>query len=61
VLIVVSAPGRTSIVVELFHGLGALSVALAGRKDETAPTPRTLDAIVPDIRIGNDAAAGPET
>ncbi len=60
VLIVVTAPGRTSIVVELFQSLGASAVALAGRRDEMALIPRTLDAAVPDIRIGSDSATGSE-
>jgi hypothetical protein len=53
VLIVVTAPGRTAQLVDLFHRLGAESVSLASRREadrEIAPEPTLL---TPDIRLGD--------
>lgn len=55
VLVVVTAPGRTAIVTELFAGLGAGSVAVSApavAEKQTAFEPSWLG---PDIRLGDDA------
>jgi hypothetical protein len=59
VLIVVTAPGRTAIVAELFTRLGAESVLLAARRDEK-PAAAMPASMQPDIRIG-DAGVASET
>jgi hypothetical protein len=59
-LIVVTAPGRTGIVADLFARLGAESVAFAARRDVSA-SPRPKPALLtPDIRLGEDAGSAPE-
>ena len=60
VLIVVTAPGRTTIVSELFERLGADSVLLAARGGEDKPAPAMSISMQPDIRIG-DAGVASET
>lgn len=60
ILIVVTAPGRTAIVAELFERLGAESVLLAVRGGEDKPTSAVPASMQPDIRIG-DAGAASET
>ncbi len=56
VLIVVLAPGRTAVVAELFHELGAEAVYYAARRAMTAPEPHAREAALPDIRIGSGEA-----
>ena len=60
VLIVVTAPGRTAIVAELFARLGAESVLLAARRGEEKPAAALPASMQPDIRIG-DAGVASET
>ncbi|MGH2618500.1 MAG: hypothetical protein ACRDJC_24990 [Thermomicrobiales bacterium] len=60
VLIVVTAPGRTAIVADLFTGLGAETVLFAARIGGERPIPTRTPTMTPDIRIGNDAGAVPE-
>ena len=59
-LIVVTAPGRTTIVAELFERLGAESVLFAARRGDDRPAARTPASMQPDIRIGDDAGAASE-
>lgn len=59
VLIVVTAPGRTTIVAELFERLGAESVLLAARGGDDKPA-SAAPSMQPDIRIG-DAGLASET
>jgi hypothetical protein len=56
-LIVVTAPGRTAIVAELFARLGAESVLLAARGGDHKPGPAIPASMQPDIRIGDAGAA----
>ena len=58
-LIVVTAPGRTGIVVGLFERLGADAVYFAGRRAVATPVSRPL-ASAPDIRIDQREASGAE-
>jgi hypothetical protein len=60
VLIVVTAPGRTAIVAELFERLGAETIFLAARRGEDRPVAATPPAMQPDIRIGDDAGVASE-
>ena len=60
VLIVVTAPGRTAIVAELFEQLAAESVLLAARGGEDKPASTVPASMQPDIRIG-DAGIASET
>jgi hypothetical protein len=60
VLIVVTAPGRTAIVAELFSRLGAESVLLASRGGDDKPAEPAPASMQPDIRIG-DAGVASET
>jgi hypothetical protein len=60
VLIVVTAPGRTAIVAQLFERLGAASILLAARGGEDKPASSTPAPMQPDIRIG-DAEVASET
>ena len=60
VLIVVTAPGRTAIVAELFKRLGAGSVLMAARRGDDKPAASVPPSMRPDIRIG-DAGAASET
>lgn len=60
IVIVVTAPGRTAIVADLFHRLGAADIALATSRS-AQPAPARMPLHLPDIRIGHDAAAPPET
>ena len=60
VLIVVTAPGRTAIVAELFDRLGAESVLLAVRGGDDKPASVAPASMQPDIRIG-DAGMASET
>jgi hypothetical protein len=60
VLIVVTAPGRTAIVAELFARLGAASVLLAARGGGEKPASAVPASMQPDIRIG-DAGVASET
>jgi hypothetical protein len=57
VLIVVTAPGRTAIVAQLFERLGADSVLLAARGGGDKPASVTPAPMQPDIRIGDAAVA----
>jgi hypothetical protein len=60
VLIVVTAPGRTAIVAELFTRVGAESVLLAARRGDDKPAAAVPASMQPDIRIG-DAGVASET
>ena len=60
VLIVVTAPGRTAIVAQLFQRLGAVSVHMAARGGDDKPDSAVPAAMQPDIRIG-DAGMASET
>lgn len=53
VLIVVTAPGRTAIVAQLFERLGAESVLLAARGGDDKPETAARTPLQPDIRIGD--------
>ena len=57
VLIVVTAPGRTTIVAELFERLGAESVLLAARGGDDKPASAAPASMQPDIRIGDPGLA----
>ena len=57
VLIVVTAPGRTAIVSELFERLGAESVLLAARGGDDKPVAAPAASMRPDIRIGDTGVA----
>src|SRR5919107_2589928 len=57
VLIVVTAPGRTAIVAELFEQLGADSVLLAARGGDDRPISAIPASMQPDIRIGDVGVA----
>jgi hypothetical protein len=57
VLIVVTAPGRTAIVAQLFERLGAESVLLAARGGGDKPASATPAPMQPDIRIGDAGVA----
>src|SRR5215208_5467474 len=50
-LIVVTAPGRTAIVAELFQQLGAEAVLLAARRGADTPVVVAPESMQPDIRI----------
>ena len=56
-LIVVTAPGRTAIVAELFERLGAEAVLLAARGGEDKPAAVPPAVLQPDIRIGDAGVA----
>jgi hypothetical protein len=56
-LIVVTAPGRTAIVAELFARLGAESVLLAARGGDHKPVSAVAASMQPDIRIGDAGVA----
>ena len=55
VLIVVTAPGRTGTVADLFARLGAEMVMLATRGLEEAPTTVKPALLAPDVRIGGES------
>jgi hypothetical protein len=55
VLIVVTAPGRTAIVADLFARLGADAVAYAERRTSERPATGRIVSLAPDIRIGEGA------
>src|SRR5215210_5365686 len=57
VLIVVTAPGRTAIVAQLFERLGATLVLMAGRGVDGKPASAVPASMQPDIRIGDVGAA----
>ena len=59
-LIVVTAPGRATIVAELFDQLGAESVLFAARRSTVKPASSTPALGQPDIRIGEDAGIASE-
>ena len=59
-LIVVTAPGRTAIVAELFEQLGAESVLFAARRGNATIPTEVSASEQPDIRIGDDAGMGSE-
>jgi hypothetical protein len=59
-LIVVTAPGRTAMVADLFARLGAESVVVAGRQDQRDPVQASVAVGVPDIRIERDQAEAPD-
>src|SRR5829696_1220416 len=56
-LIVVTAPGRTAIVAELFEQLGAEAVLLAARRGADTPVAMAPESMQPDIRIGDGELA----
>src|SRR5215211_6786004 len=56
-LIVVTAPGRTAIVAELFQRLGAEAVLLAARGGDDKPVAAPPATLQPDIRIGDSELA----
>jgi hypothetical protein len=56
-LIVVTAPGRTAIVADLFARLGAESVTIAARQDRSQPAQASVALGEPDIRIGMEPGA----
>jgi hypothetical protein len=60
VLIVVTAPGRTSIVADLFERLGARSVQFAARRGAEARERTQAPVLLPDIRLGSEQGAGSE-
>ena len=60
VLIVVTAPGRTAVVAELFERLGAESILLAARGGDDKPAAAVPASTQPDIRI-SDAGVASET
>ena len=53
VLIVVTAPGRTAIVAQLFERLGAVSLLMAARGGDDQPASAVPASMQPDIRIGD--------
>lgn len=57
VLIVVTAPGRTTKVADLFRRLGATSVQYASRRGAEPIERADAPVLLPDIRIGDDQAA----
>ena len=60
ILLVVTAPGRTVAVADLFVHLGAKSIAFASRMpiaESAVPGP---DPILPDVRTGGDATPSAE-
>jgi hypothetical protein len=57
VLIVVTAPGRSAVVAQLFERLGAESVLLATRGGDNKPEAAALAPMEPDIRIGDAGVA----
>jgi hypothetical protein len=59
-LIVVTAPGRATIVAELFDQLGAESVQFATRRSAAKPASAVPGLELPDIRIGEDAGISSE-
>ena len=59
-LIVVTAPGRATIVAELFEQLGAESVLFAARRSTARPASTAPTLGQPDIRIGEDAGIASE-
>jgi hypothetical protein len=60
VLIVVTAPGRTRIVTELFERLGAEFVSLASRRSDVSLPAAPQDPIVPDVRISTGTVVSAE-
>jgi hypothetical protein len=60
VLIVVTAPGRTANVADLFARLGADSVVFAERRSAGRLPAERIVSPAPDIRIGEGAGAGSE-
>ena len=56
-LIVVTAPGRATIVAELFEQFGAESVLFAARRSTASPASTTPALGLPDIRIGDAGIA----
>jgi hypothetical protein len=60
VLIVVTAPGRTRVVADLFEQLGAESVSLASRRSDVTIPAAPQDPIVPDVRISTGTVVSAE-
>jgi hypothetical protein len=60
VLIVVTAPGRTVNVADLFARLGADSVSFAERRSAGRPATEPIVSPAPDLRIGDGAGASSE-
>jgi len=56
-LIVVTAPGRTAIVADLFRRLGATSVQFASRHGTEARERAEAPVLLPDVRIGDEYTA----
>ena len=59
-LIVVTAPGRATIVAALFEQLGAESVLFAARGNTARPASTAPALELPDIRIGDNAGIASE-
>ena len=57
VLIVVTAPGRTAMVAQLFERLGAVSVLMAARGGDDKLASTVPASMQPDIRIGDAGLA----
>jgi hypothetical protein len=57
VLVVVTAPGRTTKVADLFRRLGAVSVQFASRRGAEPKERAEAPVLLPDIRIVDDRAA----
>lgn len=58
VLIVVTAPGRTGTVADLFRRLGATSVQFASRRGIESKERPEAPLLLPDIRITDEQATG---
>jgi hypothetical protein len=58
VLIVVTAPGRTATVADLFRRLGATSVQFASRRGTEPQERQEAPMQLPDIRIADEQATG---
>jgi hypothetical protein len=56
IVIVVTAPGRTSAVTNLFQRLGAETISLAARRAELRPPVASVPLLTPDIRLGEEPA-----
>jgi hypothetical protein len=60
ILIVVTAPGRTETVADLFRRLGAQSVLTAARRAEQRPSAADMPLLTPDIRLAGEETATSE-
>jgi hypothetical protein len=57
VLIVVTAPGRTAIVADLFRRLGATAIQFAFRRGAEIKERTDAPVLLPDIRIADEPSA----